>query len=77
MMLTIHGKPVAALVPIDNADLETVTLSTNPKFMALIERPRTRQRTEGGVTSDQYGDTPASRGLTYPICKMRFTVYHC
>ena len=51
MMLTMDGKPVAALVPIDNADLETVTLSTNPKFLALIERSRTRQRTEGGVTS--------------------------
>ena len=51
MLLTRDGKPVAALVPIDNADLETVALSTNPKFLALIERSRTRQRIEGGVTS--------------------------
>lgn len=28
-----HGRPVAALVPLENADLETVDLSTDPKFM--------------------------------------------
>ena len=29
------GKPVAALVSIINADIETVSLSNNPKFIAL------------------------------------------
>ena len=32
VILTVGGKPVAALVPIENADLETVTLSTIPSF---------------------------------------------
>ena len=31
---------VAALVPIHNADRETVKLSTNAEFLALIERSR-------------------------------------
>ena len=51
LMLTDGGKPVAALVPIKNADTETVTLSTHPEFLALIERSRIRQRTAGGITS--------------------------
>ncbi len=53
VILTVGGKPVAALVPIENADLETVTLSTHPKFLALIERSRTRQKTEGGISGEE------------------------
>lgn len=51
VILTVAGKPVAALVSIENADLETVTLSTHPKFLALIERSRVHQSTEGGISS--------------------------
>jgi antitoxin (DNA-binding transcriptional repressor) of toxin-antitoxin stability system len=51
VILTVGGRPVAALVPIENADLETVTLSTHPQFLALIERSRARQKAEGGLSS--------------------------
>jgi prevent-host-death family protein len=51
LILTVGGKPIAALVPIENADLETVTLSTDPQFLALIERSRGRQKTQGGISS--------------------------
>jgi antitoxin (DNA-binding transcriptional repressor) of toxin-antitoxin stability system len=51
LILTVGGKPIAALVPIENADLETVTLSTDPQFLALIERSRGRQKTRGGISS--------------------------
>jgi antitoxin (DNA-binding transcriptional repressor) of toxin-antitoxin stability system len=51
--VTRKGKPIAALVAIENADLETVSLSTNRKFLTLIERSRARQRTEGGISSDE------------------------
>jgi prevent-host-death family protein len=52
VIVTDHGRPVAALLPIENADRETVALSTNPQFLALIERSRLRQDTEGGISSD-------------------------
>lgn len=45
------GKPFAAVVPIRNADGETVSLSMNRKFLAIIERSRSRLRKEGGVSS--------------------------
>jgi antitoxin (DNA-binding transcriptional repressor) of toxin-antitoxin stability system len=51
VIVTHKGKPIAALLPIDNADMETVSLSTNPKFIKLIEDSRARQRAEGGISS--------------------------
>jgi hypothetical protein len=48
-----QGCPIAALIPIENADLETVTLSTNQKFLDLIERSRASVREEGGVSSQE------------------------
>lgn len=51
VILTVDGMPVAALVPIENADLETVTLSAHPQFLALIERSRIRQKAEGGISN--------------------------
>ena len=51
VILTRAGRPVAALVPIENADLETLTLSNHPGFLALIERSRARQKAEGGISS--------------------------
>jgi len=45
------GRPFAAVVPIRNADDETVSLSTNQKFLAIIERSRSRFKKEGGISS--------------------------
>jgi len=53
VIVTEHGRPVAALMPIENADRETVTLSTNPQFLALIERSRHRHETEGGISTEE------------------------
>lgn len=53
LVVTQRGRPVAALLPIENADRETVTLSTNPKFLALIERSRRRHKAEGGISSEE------------------------
>ena len=53
VILTVGKKPVAALVSIENADLETVSLSTHPKFLALIERSRARHKCEGGIPSSE------------------------
>lgn len=40
LIVTSRGKPVAALVPIEGVDLESLSLSTNPDFIELIERSR-------------------------------------
>ena len=44
---------MAALIAIENADLETISLSINPEFMALIDRSRTRQKAKGGISSEE------------------------
>jgi antitoxin (DNA-binding transcriptional repressor) of toxin-antitoxin stability system len=49
VIVTQGGRPVAALVAIANADLETVSLSTNRRFLELIERSRLRSRSEGTI----------------------------
>jgi len=53
VILTVDGKPVAALVCIENADWETVTLSTHPGFLDVIERSRARRAAEGGLSSQE------------------------
>ncbi|MCI0333752.1 MAG: type II toxin-antitoxin system Phd/YefM family antitoxin [Planctomycetes bacterium] len=53
VIVTSKGKPVAALVPIENADLESVSLGTNREFLDLIERSRARSKVEGGIPSDE------------------------
>lgn len=53
VIVTNERRPVAALVPIENADLETVSLSTNREFLELIERSRNRTRAEGGVSRNE------------------------
>ena len=51
VVVTDHGRPVAAIVPLENTDLETAVLSTNPQFMSLIERSRAAVRTEGSISA--------------------------
>lgn len=53
VVLTSKGKPVAALVLIRNADLETMTLSTHPTFLKLIEQSRAHHKVQGGVSSQE------------------------
>ncbi len=48
-----HGKPFAAVVPIRNADEETVALSTNRKFPKIIDRSRSRLKKEGGISASE------------------------
>ena len=47
------GKPLAALISVENADWETVSLSTNKKFMAMIEKSRRRLKKEGGLSPEE------------------------
>ena len=51
VILVKHGKPVAALVSLEDVDVETVKLSSNPTFMTLIERSRRERKAKGGISS--------------------------
>jgi prevent-host-death family protein len=51
LVVTRDGQPIAVVISVENADLETVSLSNHPGFLELIERSRARQKREGGLTS--------------------------
>ena len=53
VVFTVKGDPVAALVPVTNADLETISLGSNPDFLRLIGRSRTAWKTRGGSSTAQ------------------------
>ena len=53
LVVTREGQPIALVVRVENADLETVTLSNHPEFLDLIERSRARQKLEGGLSSEE------------------------
>lgn len=60
IVITLNGRPIAAIVAVPNADIETISLSPDPEFLALIEHSRTRQQREGGISS---GDMRQRLGL--------------
>jgi PHD/YefM family antitoxin component YafN of YafNO toxin-antitoxin module len=47
------GRPIAALFTLENSDMETIALSTNPKFIELIEQSRAQRLTQGGISSSE------------------------
>jgi len=51
LVVTKDGQPIAVVLSVDNADLETVALSNHPGFLEVIERSRDRQKREGGLSS--------------------------
>lgn len=48
-----RGKPLAAVVSVRNADEETVELSTNRKFLKIIDRSRARVKKEGAISASE------------------------
>ena len=53
VIVTRDGETLAAIVPTDDNDLESMLLSVNPKFIEILERSQQRLETEGGVSSDE------------------------
>jgi len=49
LIVTRRGRPMVALVPLDNVDLETLSLGSNPDFIALIESSRARYPPGTGI----------------------------
>jgi len=48
-----NGADVCPDVLYEGLDPETVSPSTSPKFLALIERSRARQAAKGGISSEE------------------------
>ncbi len=53
ILITQNGKPIAALVSPSDIDSESISLSTNPRFLSLLERSRESLRREGGIPLQQ------------------------
>jgi antitoxin (DNA-binding transcriptional repressor) of toxin-antitoxin stability system len=53
VIVTDQGRPIAALLALENTDAETASLSSNPQFIALIERSRKHQAECGGIPSQE------------------------
>lgn len=51
LVVTRYGRPIALLVSVADADVETVALSHHPGFLEAIERSRDRQKRGGGLSS--------------------------
>jgi hypothetical protein len=53
VILTRQGKPLAAVKDLSGRDWEAVSLSNNPRFLALIEESRQSYREHGGISLDE------------------------
>jgi antitoxin (DNA-binding transcriptional repressor) of toxin-antitoxin stability system len=52
LVVTESGVPIAALVPIDELDLESLALGSNPRFLAIIEEARAQCRQGLGLSTE-------------------------
>ncbi len=53
VVFTVKGDPVAAIVPLTNVDLETISLASNRQFLRLIGRSRASLTAKGGLSPTQ------------------------
>jgi len=52
VILTQKGKPLMVLLPVEEgADVESVSVSMNPEFMAMIERSRALYKPGNGLST--------------------------
>lgn len=53
ILLTSAGKPIALLIPLDDATAESFAVGMNPKFQALIAAARADYAREGGISAQE------------------------
>jgi hypothetical protein len=53
LFVTENGHTVAAVVPVNEDDVEDLLLSINPQFQAILEKSQRRMETEGSLTSQE------------------------
>ena len=51
VILTENGHTIAAILPADEQDVESLLLSINPQFEAILERSQRRLESQGGLSS--------------------------
>jgi hypothetical protein len=52
VILTRNGQPLLAVNDVSGSDWESVSLASNPQFLAIIEESRRSYREEGGIRLD-------------------------
>ncbi|MGO9466001.1 MAG: hypothetical protein ACLQIB_43760 [Isosphaeraceae bacterium] len=52
LVLTERGHAIAALLPVDDADVESMTLSLSPRFQAVIDRARAEYRNGASLSAE-------------------------
>jgi PHD/YefM family antitoxin component YafN of YafNO toxin-antitoxin module len=53
VILTTRGRPDVALVSVRDADWETLTVATSPKFLRIVEKSRASLRKKGGIPIEE------------------------
>jgi prevent-host-death family protein len=53
VVITVRGRPVAFLARVTKIDLEDLSMSTDPDFIALLRRSRARYRAGGGIPLEE------------------------
>jgi len=53
LVLTERGHAIAALLPLDDTDVESMALDRSPEFNALIERARAEHRNGASISADE------------------------
>lgn len=48
-----EGQPVAGLMPVTEDELEDISLSKNPQFLAILEQSRASLHEKGGASLEQ------------------------
>ncbi len=61
VILTRNGQPLLAVKDVSGSDWESVSLASNPRFMAIIEESRRNYKEAGGVP---LGEVRRKLGLT-------------
>jgi hypothetical protein len=51
LFLTKNGHTVGAVVPANDEDVESMLLSSNPRFQEILHRSQERLESEGGLSS--------------------------
>ncbi len=53
VILTRNGQPLLAVKDVSGSDWESVSLASNPRFMAIIDESRRSYKETGGVGLDE------------------------